>query len=187
LEDFNASLTRLQAALKEQPDVFHYGGHALPQGLLLAYDVCITGGALNVRTADDLKGLPPRLVVLSGCGTPGPSVEDEGFVSMVRSFHDAKFPGVVGTLWETDDFTSALVIATFYRNLLTSPEADPGRALQEAMLWLKGASWQERMDRMREDREIGDTRPIPVPVRRAQRDYPSSNPEFWAGYVDYGA
>jgi CHAT domain-containing protein len=62
--------------------------------------------------------LNARLVVLSGCETGTGAVnKTEGLMSLARGFSYAGTKNVIGSLWQTEDKTSAEIFKKFYSNL----------------------------------------------------------------------
>lgn len=62
--------------------------------------------------------LKARLVVLSGCETgTGLVNKSEGLMSLARGFSYAGTKNVIGSLWQTEDNTSAEIFKEFYGNL----------------------------------------------------------------------
>ena len=66
----------------------------------------------------------------------------EAVVSLPAALLSAGVGGVLGTLWEADDATTALMMAVFYRNLADQTDAptDPARALSQAQLWMRDST-----------------------------------------------
>ena len=62
--------------------------------------------------------LKARLVILSGCETGTGSInKTEGLMSLSRGFSYAGTENVIGSLWQTEDNTSAEIFRNFYSNL----------------------------------------------------------------------
>ena len=84
-----------------------------------------------------------RLVVLSACQTAITDfrrLPDEA-IGLPAGLLQAGVPGVVGTLWAVDDFSTMLLMTKFYRyhrqgDCDTAPLA-PAQALRRAQLWLR--------------------------------------------------
>jgi CHAT domain-containing protein/tetratricopeptide (TPR) repeat protein len=73
------------------------------------------------------------LVVLSACETGyGKFEEGEGIVSLARSFMYAGTPSLVVSLWSVNDFSTAVIMSSFYQNLKKSMPKD--EALRQAKL-----------------------------------------------------
>jgi tetratricopeptide (TPR) repeat protein len=86
----------------------------------------------------DLYGqeFQPQLLVLGACRTGyGMLAEGEGIISLSRAFTAAGAGGVIASLWNVNDESTAGLMGSFYRNLSTSPI--PADALHSAKLeWL---------------------------------------------------
>jgi CHAT domain-containing protein/tetratricopeptide (TPR) repeat protein len=101
-------------------------------------------GASGVSFRDILVGWDLRqtnLVVLSGCDTGlvefgQPWDEFEGLSHVLLQ---AGARRVVGSLWSVDDESTALLMARFYHNLVTS-RRDTADALAEAQRWLRAGT-----------------------------------------------
>lgn len=108
------------------------------------------GGALpqiefadSALTADELYRLPfdAALVVLSACETlPGKEVEGEGVMGLARAFAYAGARGLVASLWQVNDATTAELWTAFYRYL------GQGHPPHEA-LWRAQRAWLARVGR----------------------------------------
>lgn len=73
------------------------------------------------------------LIVLSACETGiGGIQEGEGIVSIGRSFMYAGAPALLMTLWRLNDYSGAIIIEEFYKNLKEGLEKDV--AIQKAKL-----------------------------------------------------
>jgi hypothetical protein len=89
----------------------------------------------------DLSSL--RLAVLAACESASASTHlPEAVVSLPAALLSAGAGGVLGTLWEADDDTTALMMAVFYRNLANQKggSADPARALTGAQIWMRDST-----------------------------------------------
>ena len=91
-------------------------------------DGTLTGGeiaSLSLQHTD--------LVVLSACQTGvGTVVNGRGVASLQQAFHMAGARSVLGTLWNTDDWTSALIMKSFFQNLTEG--VDRFEALKQAQV-----------------------------------------------------
>lgn len=82
--------------------------------------------------------LNARLVVLSGCETGTGAVnKTEGLMSLARGFSYAGTKNVIGSLWQTEDMTSAEIFKNFYSNLADN---NFSTALHKAKLTVIGNS-----------------------------------------------
>lgn len=77
--------------------------------------------------------LKADLVVLSACETGyGKFEEGEGIISLARSFMYAGTPSLVVSLWAVNDFSTAMIMSSFYQNLKEGMPKD--KALRQAKL-----------------------------------------------------
>jgi len=125
----------------QESGMIHYAGHAEgdadePFGVIhLAADRPASSGDLDAAaiTALHLRSTP--LVVLAACGTiRGDTEHVEGMPSIARAFLAAGASGVVGTLWEIDDDTAAVLFRRMHVELHNG--ANPSAALRTAQLSL---------------------------------------------------
>jgi CHAT domain-containing protein len=100
------------------------------------------------------KPLRARLVTLSACQTgisDFNNLPDE-YIGLPAGFLQAGVPGVVGTLWEVADFSTALLIIKFYELHLFGDKANckgqlpPAEALAHAQRWLRELTNRELQD-----------------------------------------
>ncbi len=142
----------------------------------------------------DLSGV--RLAVLSACQTgitEFQRVPDEA-IGLPAGFLLAGVPGVVATLWPVNDVSTALLMAEFYRLLITE-RLDPARALHRARAYLRDstpaqldlAGWLER-----QYEDSGGTDTDAFHAASYFRAYPDADPPFadpryWAGFTYTGA
>jgi CHAT domain-containing protein len=106
-------------------------------GIILSKDERLTPSDI-LRVASNA-----RLAVLSCCET---AVSDETSLNEALSFPSillgCGFAGAVGSLWEVDDVSSALVMIRFYEEWLDNGK-HPSAALRAAQSWLSSASRSE--------------------------------------------
>lgn len=77
--------------------------------------------------------IPSELMVLSACETGDGSVsQTEGVMSLARSCLYAGTPSVLMTLWQVNDYSTSIIINSFYRNL--SEGMTKSEALRQAKL-----------------------------------------------------
>lgn len=121
---------------------WHFAAHALidearPQdsGLVLALDEDpAEDGLLQVHEIFGLR-LPCELVVLSACETAmGPQVRGEGVLGLTRAFLFAGARGLVASLWQVEDRSTADLMVVFYERLQHGRDA--AEALRDAKLEL---------------------------------------------------
>lgn len=77
--------------------------------------------------------IPSELMVLSACETGDGSLsETEGVMSLARSCLYAGTPSILMTLWQVNDYSTSLIISSFYDNL--SKGMSKSEALRQAKL-----------------------------------------------------
>jgi CHAT domain-containing protein len=100
------------------------------------------GGGERLTLADVLArpAGTGRLAVLSACetGVTGSDLPDEA-VGLPSGFLAAGFAGVVSSMWQVLDESTALLIGRFYQAWLHEGLA-PDRALREAQQWLRDST-----------------------------------------------
>jgi len=142
----------------------------------------------------DLDLSSQRLAVLSACQTGLTEFErvPDEVIGLPAGFLQAGVPGVVATLWPVDDRSTAILMAEFYRLLLTEQQ-DPAAALHEACGFLRDATargladWFERRYEDSGGTDLAaydaaaDFRARPDPA-----DRPYADPVYWAGFVYTG-
>ncbi len=135
-----------------------------------------------------------RLAVLSACQTGLTEFErvPDEVIGLSAGFLQAGVPGVVATLWPVNDRSTAVLVAEFYRLLLTERQ-DPASALHGARGYLRDATARglaEWFERSYEDsggtdlaayEAAADFRARPDPAGR-----PYADPVYWAGFVYTG-
>jgi CHAT domain-containing protein len=181
--------------------------HSLKTGLLLAGGEYLTVEDLLDRQSLAEVGKPgARLVVLSACQsalTEFRRVPDEA-IGLPSVFLQAGAPGVVGTLWQVDDLSTALLMIRFYELSLSGSGDDPmppARALRQAQLWLRDTKREELLAFFREQRsrhDDGAGKPMALLDKSAigqgiarlawEEDgaRPFSEPYYWAPFVFVG-
>jgi len=106
-------------------NILHFAMHTLvndddPLASKLVFTLnndTIEDGFLNTYEIYNLD-LNAELAVLSACKTGvGKLSKGEGIMSLARSFMYAGVPGIVMTLWEIEDISSAEIMTGFYKNL----------------------------------------------------------------------
>jgi CHAT domain-containing protein/tetratricopeptide (TPR) repeat protein len=142
----------------------------------------------------DLGLSSQQLAVLSACQTGLTEfnrVPDE-VIGLPAGFLQAGIPGVVATLWPVNDQSTAVLIAEFYRLLLTERQ-DPATALARARQHLRDATARELAEWF-EHRysESGGTNlaaykaATDLRTRHSPADRPFADPAYWAGFVYTG-
>ena len=100
-------------------------------------------------TLPDIFGLDldhARLAVLSACETGVPGLElIEEVVGLPAGMMQAGVPGVVGSMWEVSDRSTALLMARFY-SLWRETGYSPQEALRMAQIWLRDSTTGEKAE-----------------------------------------
>ncbi|HEX3532236.1 MAG TPA: CHAT domain-containing protein [Thermoanaerobaculia bacterium] len=128
-------------------DVLHFSCHGyanladpLASSLLMAEDQLLTlGDILKLR----LEGI--RLAVLSACetGVPGLQLPEE-VVSFPSGLLQAGAGGVISSLAPVPDFSTMLLMSTFYSLWLQSG-LEPDQALRNAQIWMRDTTNSEKV------------------------------------------
>ena len=141
-------------------------------------------------SAREIAGLDisARLVVASACETgvlQGYFEVDES-LGLASAFVAAGAAGVISTLWEVDDYATALIISKFYEGIFDA-NMPPAAALREAQLWIRGAE-EEVIDAYASSRApLRSLRGRGRSTIASKRSTPYSAPSFWAAFVFTGA
>ena len=135
-----------------------------------------------------------RLAVLSACQTgltEFSRVPDE-VIGLPAGFLQAGIPGVVATLWAVNDLSTAVLVAEFYRLLLTERQ-DPATALHGARGFLRDATARGLADWF--ERRYDDSAGTDLAAYEAAAEFrsrpdpgdrPYADPVYWAGFVYTG-
>ena len=137
-----------------------------------------------------------KLMVLSACQTGlGDTQSGEGVKGLRRAFELAGVGTLVCTLWNVDDFTSALLMKRFYEELLYSHNITVSHALLNAKKYVREID-ADKIIEMGWDKNLEDMKTSEDPfVRQAAKnavlslmtdDKPFYHPYFWAGYIVQG-
>jgi CHAT domain-containing protein len=142
----------------------------------------------------DLDMSSPQLVVLAACQTGMTEfnrVPDE-VIGLPAGFLLAGIPGVVATLWPVNDRSTAVLVAEFYRLLLTERQ-DPATALRQARWYLRRATAQDLAEwfERRFDESGGTDQAAYAAIAHFRSHYdpaatPYADPVYWAGFVYSG-
>ena len=135
-----------------------------------------------------------RLAVLSACQTGVTEFErvPDEVIGLPAGFLQAGVPGVMATLWPVNDRSTAVLVAEFYRLLLTERQ-DPGNALHEACRFLRDATAPGLADWF--ERRYEDSAGTDLAAYEAAADFrsrpdlgdrPYADPVYWAGFVYTG-
>jgi len=119
--------------------VLHYSGHAIsfidaPDKSFLAFNSDIEDVSNFVTVTEIVANVCNNaMVVLSACDTgSGEIIENEGVLSLSRSFFQAGAKSVISTLWSVNDRSSSTIMKDFYSNLKSHSRKD--QALRKAKL-----------------------------------------------------
>jgi CHAT domain-containing protein/tetratricopeptide (TPR) repeat protein len=175
----------------------HFACHAVhdwqdPTRSALILGPFLTFNSAEILTFLDLTAV--KMVVLSACETGLTDMETapDEFASLPTAFLEVGAQAVTSTLWAVNDRSTAVLVAEFYRLLLTEGQ-HPASALESARRFLRDATarelaeWFERRydDSGGTDRAAyeaaADFRSRHNP---AERPYP--HPFYWAGFVYTG-
>ncbi len=170
-------------------DIVHFATHAqlnendpLSSAILLA-----KGGKEDGRLeAREIFGmnLKANLVVLSGCETAlGKLSTGDELVGLTRAFIYAGTPSVVASLWNVDDGSTAVLMASFYKNLKTMSKAE---ALRQAQLELIRGQGRSDLLAKRGVGGIGKLGETPASQSSSENTVSTSDPYFWAPFILVG-
>ncbi len=140
ISGFDANLDQISATTLSEYRVLHFATHSRlapfsgsPTSLLLSTQSMegeTIDGSLTAKSIRDWH-LTPDLVVLSACKT---AFMDPGG-GLTAAFLDAGAQQVIGSLWDIDDRSTALLMTEFYRALIVDQQSAPA-ALRQAQLSL---------------------------------------------------
>ena len=142
---------------------------------------------LSAREVAGLE-ISARLVVASACetGVPQGYYEVDESLGLASAFVAAGAAGVISTLWQVDDFATALIMSKFYEGIFQSNMA-PAAALREAQLWIRDAQ-EEVIDAYASSRpRLRALRGRSKVPGASKKPAPYSDPSFWAASVFTGA
>lgn len=125
-----------------------------------------------------------QLVVLSACGTGKGTItySGEGIEGLRSAFELAGVPVLVCTLWDVDDFATALFMTEFYRGLQRGGAPLP--ALQAAKRALQSMTYADL------ERKGFQTQADSLFQRRmalSKAEKPFAHPRYWASFILHGA
>ena len=126
--------------LAAQNDIVHVAAHGLVnermpfRSSLVLAKTEYSEGLMDAETLlKQLKTDRTRLMVFSACSSAGGlPVGSQGVAPLVRPILSAGVPGVIGTLWDIDDATSAELMVSFHRHYRR--DNDAAIALQRAQV-----------------------------------------------------
>jgi CHAT domain-containing protein len=113
--------------------------------------------------------------VLSASETamPGLKLPDE-VIGLPASLLESGFGGVIGSLWNVPDVSTALLMERFYE-AWRSEGHDPPKALQHAQQWLRDSTGIELYGRFR---DLG--------LQYEPTSRPFNDPYYWSAFVFVG-
>ncbi len=170
----------------------HFACHAVfePDAPLRSR-LCLSGK--DSLSLDDLiegkvKLVNARLAVLSACRS---AVNDYRtlpgeFVGLPAGLMQAGIPGVLGTLWEVEAVSTALLVMKFYEFHLNGKNLPPSQSLQQARKWLRDLTVREETRSLLQLYGFGEDNFKRFDSGSDSTSRPFSNPYYWAGFVFYG-
>jgi len=187
----------------------HLACHGLyePADPMTSYLALAQGDRLTLRQLLDSRALAGiRLVVASACHSAATDVArlSDEVIGLPAGLVEAGATSVIGTLWEVNDRSAALLVARFYANYLRGdpesslPPMPPAQALARAQRWLANATKHEidqfatavGLRRRHTPSALPSRTPVPgppsaVPRGRQHRPY-AGRPSQWAPFVLVG-
>lgn len=172
------------AVLKRSPqrDWVHFSCHGaycadspLDSCLLLSNEERIT----LAETMEYLDHTSSWLTVLSACETglvDYREIADE-YHGLALGFLVAGSPTVWSTLWNVDDFPTAILVIAAARNVIAG-SMEKAAALREAQRWLRDSSVADILNRVGDDVELHEHNPAARPF---------AHPVFWSGLQCVGS
>ena len=164
-----------------------HGGGRFFDPLLSAALSLSSEETLSAREVAGLE-VSARLVVASACetGVPQSYYEVDESLGLASAFVAAGAAGVISTLWQVDDFATALIMSKFYEGIFQSNMAHAA-ALREAQLWIRDAQ-EEVIDAYASSRpRLRALRGRSKVPGASKKPAPYSDPSFWAAFVFTGA
>ena len=149
------------------------------------------GMCRGILTAADVLGIRQRdlkLVTLSACHSGFGNVQyGMGMVGMPLAFKAIGSQNVVVSLWETDDFATAIFMKEFYQCLITMPISE---ALRKSKDYIKRVTVRQLIeDGWQDDRLV---RKMGIAADAVKKMLSQSEdtvlfrePKYWAGFVVY--
>jgi len=121
--------------------------------------------------------------MVSGCDTGlGKLSTGDELVGLTRAFIYAGTPTVVASVWKIDDSITAILMASFYKNLKTMTKVE---ALRHAPLNLIRGNLSSDLLARRGIGGVGKLGETPTGERSVPRplSVPTSHPYFWALFI----
>ncbi|GAA1638959.1 hypothetical protein GCM10009733_040130 [Nonomuraea maheshkhaliensis] len=179
---------RPQQVIAELPrhSVYHFACHGVVDHRdPLESSLLVSGGRITVKDVLGERLPGARMAVLSACesGVPGASLLDE-VVGLPSAMLQAGVPGIIGTLWQVDDFATLLMVMRFYE-LWDGGRRSPAQALRQAQRWMRDSTLTEFL------RYVEGAVPWPYRLNsKARRDAdhvrPYAHPDYWAAFTCTG-
>jgi CHAT domain-containing protein len=184
----------MESALDQHPPLVHIASHYVfhvgddTKSYLLLGGKETGGQGFHLTLADlrddqrmDFQGI--ELLTLSGCQTAVGSKDSDGReidgLGITAQRKGAK--AVVATLWEVDDASVGLLMATFYKLWVTTPGITKAEALQQAQLaLLHGAAVPAETP---QGSAVGAS---PASESKPRPASPYANPYYWAPFILIG-
>lgn len=145
----------------------------------------------GILTAEELchyRMEPPELVVLSACfsGT-GDMRQGNGIVGLQTAFKVLGAKVMLLSIWEANDFASAVLMDRFYDNLFQMPAA---QALREAQAYLRSVTIAQLGEgRWFDERRFRRIGLVAEDMRKLSQKPPDFRPfsqiRYWGGYILY--
>lgn len=125
-----------------------------------------------------------RLVVLSACSTGQGAIpySGDGIEGLRSAFELAGVPALMCTLWDIDDFSTALFMTEFYRELLSTK--NPLSALNAAKRTIREMTYSdlERRGFKKQAENLFSRR-----LALSMDEKVFAHPKYWAGFILHGA
>ena len=194
LLDDSFTETGMESALDQHPPLVHIASHYVfhvgddTKSYLLLGGKDTGGQGFHLTLADlrddqrmDFQGI--ELLTLSGCQTAVGSNDSDGReidgLGITAQRKGAK--AVVATLWEVDDASVGLLMATFYKLWVTTPGITKAEALQQAQLaLLHGAADTAGMS------QVSAAAASPASASKPRPASQYANPYYWAPFILIG-
>ena len=98
---------------------------------------------------------------------------------------------VLASLWEVDDYATAVLMTRFYEELLAEPGTHPAAALAAATSWMRRLAAPHHAEYIGSHHALGEAFSDEGAAfwrwRAARYDMLFADPEYWAGFVVAGA
>ncbi|NER32143.1 MAG: CHAT domain-containing protein [Symploca sp. SIO1C4] len=141
IENKDASYSKIEQALNQPHQIFHFTGHGAYDSTNPAQSCLFLSGTEQLTLIDiiklDLSNY--HLVCLAACETAitGKETITDEYVGLVSAFLKAGATYIISTLWTVESAASALLMVEFYQQL---QHQQPPAALKAAQNWLKNTN-----------------------------------------------